>query len=146
MTSTVTADCSRPVQACFHTKNGPRAGIPLAHLHSGWTVFAQRLLRQSRVKSNLYHAGEDTLARDSCANRTGKTVGGVAQLTLSSSALWRTLQPRLYLELPVAGGIKMTSEAEARETPSTLRYRTYLNSTADIRALSAGLTLTTWNH
>lgn len=42
---------------------GPaRAGLrhrkrcPLAHLHSGWHLFAQRLLRQSRVNSDLHHA------------------------------------------------------------------------------------------
>lgn len=58
----------------------------LAHLHGGWRVFAQRLLRQSRVKSNLHHAGEETPAWVVCANKRRKTVGGGLQDPLLSAA------------------------------------------------------------
>lgn len=84
---TVTAEGLRPVQACYRDHIHTPAPEPrLTHLHGDWRVFAQRLLRQSRVKSNLYHAGEETAAWVVRANKRRKTVGGGLQDPLLSAA------------------------------------------------------------
>lgn len=78
-----------------------RLWSPLAHLLSDWHIFTQRLLRQSRVKSDLHHAGVETSGRVSCA---GWKIKGTVGAGLQAPRCVTHFETSDLIALPVAGG------------------------------------------
>lgn len=114
----------RPTTRLKPDGHQPRISTPLTHLHRSWHLFAQRLLRQSRVKSDLHHAGEGTsapglLCRQKMGESRRRTAGSVYSPQLKLCDALCNLG--FYLALPVAAGIKMTTKGKARKSKLKLR-------------------------